>query len=137
MNKPFINVSVSKEKSTIDYGFTWAFREDGEMYSIYVPGFDIYFSCEKDMEKVKARARAMVRSFFNYWVKQEGKNGRELNHLFLQLHKLGFRTNNHNYNLKRLLHKELFNTKFNGEISNVPNNFEGSKIEEKGQLAVA
>lgn len=46
---------------------------------------------------------------------------------FLRIHLLGFRADNHNYTLKRLLNKELLNTKFSSNPV-VPEVFRGLPI---------
>lgn len=117
---PFIKVMKGK----FQFGFTYHAIKDGDMYSCYIPAFDIYFSCNADPEILNKRATSAVKSFFSFWFKKEGAKA-----FFLEIHKLGFRTENDAYNLKRLLNKEIFNTKFQADsVLPLPEGFEDSKV---------
>jgi hypothetical protein len=128
MEKP---TYIKIEHHKITYGFYWSWSIEGEYISAYIPAYDIYFSCKGDIEKATKRAKIMVRAFFDFWVKNQGEKS-----FFLQLHKLGFRTNNHNYTLKRLLNKEKFDTQFYAPER--PSSFEGfNATVQEGELEFA
>lgn len=90
-------IEIKINKGKIDAIFNVVSKKDGSMISCYIPGFDIFFSVSES-EKIESRAKNMVYSFLSYWVKTAGHKS-----FFLELHKLGFRTGNHNFALKQLL----------------------------------
>lgn len=104
--RTFIKIEDGRIK---EYAFQYFFKAEGAFVTCKVPAFDLHFSSPNDEAEVKKRAGAMVRAFFNYWIKDVGPK-----QFFLELHKLNWRTENHNYALKKLLNKEKIDTKFQG-----------------------
>jgi hypothetical protein len=71
------------------------------------------------MEGMHNRAKAMVKSFIRFWTKDGG-----LRSFILKIHSLGFRSDNHDAVMKRLLkNKERVQTKFFGKLDTTPNDF--------------
>jgi len=91
----FIEIKGNK----IHYGFNVFYKKDGDMYSCYIPAYDVYFSCAKDEETMGDRAQAIVSSFYDYWL------DRESGKLFIyKILKLGFKAKrNHHIIRKQLL----------------------------------
>lgn len=73
----------------------------------YIPGFDIYYSSPNE-EKIESRAKNMIRAFLEFWIKNQGQKN-----FFLELHKLGFKTDNHNLQMKNALNNTLKKAVFN------------------------
>lgn len=116
------------------YGFyAYCVEEKGGNYSWYVPAYDIYFS-SPSKEEGSRRAKLMVSSFFNFWVKQQG-----IKQFGLQLHKLGFRaTNDHHTTLQQFLNNHIVKSKFKSPESKLPFDFEAAEqFEQEGEMAVA
>lgn len=90
--------------------------------SCYIPAFDIYFSVQSESQIVKRGGNA-VRAFFQFWLRREGQRK-----FFLELHKLGFRTNNHTAILKELLDGATKSVKFGFERDVIPASFKNATI---------
>lgn len=77
----------------------------------YIPGFDIAFSAPS-REIAKERAPKMIMHFFDYYIQQQ--TWREF---MLKIHKLGFRTELHNHQMKKMLNKRPINAQFSADKS--------------------
>jgi len=122
-NTTFITI----KDGSIDFGGYYFYNEvKGGGFICQMPSFDIFFYA-KDKAEAKKRAHAMVRSFFQHWL-----NDQNWKQFILQLHKLGFRTDNHNYTIKQLLNRRQDNTKFH---SNKGSELEGVANEISAEIA--
>ncbi len=84
-----------KKGGRISSGFFYiAQKEESGMISCNIPAFDIWFSASSE-EEATHRAKSMVNTFFRYWILDAGWK-----QFVLQLHKLGFKTSNHNFTIK-------------------------------------
>lgn len=127
---PYINFSKNK----IDYGFHARYvKEENGMYSWYIPSFDIYFS-SNTKEQGDKRAISMTRAFFSHWINQESFRS-----FILQIHKLGFKApENHDFTIKQLLNKKIFDVKLKSKNSVLPEDFKNSElVEQQGNLELA
>lgn len=110
-----INIKDGK----ITGAFSILYKEEEKCISCYIPGFDISYSVMiDDKSKIKSRGKNMVVSFFNFWVKNQGMKS-----FFLELHKLGFRSEKHDFVLRQLLNNKLKDAKF-GNKTEVEDNQE-------------
>ena len=102
------------------------------MYSWFVPAYNLYFSTDS-LEKGRERGARMVKSFYDFWIKQQG-----FKNFLLEIHKLGFRVpQNHDYTLMQMLNKKLHTAKFKApQISRSDDSFLES-VEQEGELAMA
>ena len=116
----------------ISYGFgTLNIQELDGSYSWYIPSFDIYFS-SKTKEQGNERARAMVKSFFNFWLTNQGFRA-----FALQLFKLGYKTSTH-AEFKNLLNRTNLKATLKSSLSKLPPEFEGSEVLSlEGDLSIA
>lgn len=130
-NKPsFINFTKGK----INYAFHARYvKEENGMYSWYIPSFDIYFS-SNTKEQGDKRAIAMTRAFFSHWINQESFRS-----FILQIHKLGFKApENHDFTIKQLLNKKIFEVKLKSKNGIIPAEFKNSElVEQEGNLELA
>ncbi len=95
------SIKISTGHIEVSYQISYGF--DGKYYNATIPAFDMFF-CTTDEDKIQSRADSMIKTFFNYWAKSDKKTG--FKNLILDLHKLGFRTENHNFAMKNLLNKQ-------------------------------
>lgn len=79
-NYSYLNIKDGK----ITTKFTVFFLHEDGFVNCYIPSFDIYYSAPNDAE-AKRRAPIMMKSFFNFWLKNEGWKS-----FLLQVRKLGF-----------------------------------------------
>jgi hypothetical protein len=124
----FISLSPNK----ISYGFQAMFKieEDG-IYSWYIPSFDIYFS-SPTKEAGDKRAKAMVRSFFNYWLKNQGYRN-----FLMQILKLGYKPSSHQ-ELQSLLNRTNLTANLKSSAKVIPHEFADTEAhEENDSLAIA
>ena len=91
------DIFVNIDKKGINIGYKVIYKDESGMFSAYMPGFDIYYSAPTE-EEVAKRASEIVKSFTDFWIKQNS-----FKDFFLQLHKLGFRTKLHNLFMKKAL----------------------------------
>jgi len=98
----------------------------------YIPAFDLIYSANSS-EEIKKRADIMVKSFVRFYFEEDSSKN-----FFVALHKLGFRTPNHNLTMKEALNKKLVRAKFLNTNNEVPEGFEKSNfLAEQTELAVA
>ena len=100
-------------------GSVRARKESDGRYSAFLIGFDIHFSANSE-EDIKKKARALNRIFFDHYLLHEKKNG--LKKLALELHKLGFKSDNPNA-LHSLVNQKGVSAKFKSNLG-VPEEFE-------------
>jgi hypothetical protein len=124
---------IQFRENGINYGFHAHYKKEGNMYSWYIPSFDIFFS-SKTKEEGDRRAIAMTTSFFNQWIHHESFRS-----FILQIHKLGFRApEHHEYKIKQLLNREKVTGKFRAKDSYLPNDFiDSDSIEQEGNVEMA
>ena len=128
-NKPtFITIN----KDGMKYGFHGHYiKEENGAYSWYIPAFDIYFS-SPNFEEGDRRAVIMVKSFMNFWIKQQGFRG-----FVLQILKLGFKAQDDKA-LQQLLNRKNIDAKLRAVGKSIPAEFLDSKISsQEGELAMA
>lgn len=115
----------------VRFGYRLMYNKDEPgIINYYIPGFNLFFSAN-DEETGSKRGKAMVRAFLDYWINQESPRS-----FILEIHKLGFRTKNHDLVMKEFLHKKITSSKFNSSQSTVPEHFnDGSKEEEEFELS--
>jgi hypothetical protein len=93
--------------------FTKELTEGETHFSCYIPNFDIFYSVSSE-ENIEKRGKSMLKSFFHFWLKREGKRA-----FFLELHKKGFRTTNHQIDMKKILNSEKNSAVFNSDIEKI------------------
>jgi hypothetical protein len=105
-------------------------KKEGDMYSWYVPAYDIYFSSPTE-EIGRKRAKSAVMSFFNYWTKEQS-----FKNFILEIHKLGFRASeNHELTVKKLIDKQHIKAKFKS-AGKTPPSFQEATVSQ-GEMTVA
>ena len=133
-------MSTEKEPTFIKFskeGIHYAFharsiQEKNGMFSWYIPAFDIFFS-SKDRETGRAKAKSMTESFFTYWIGQESFRA-----FILQIHKLGFKSPNHDLTVSEMIKRKRSDAKFTSKNEYLPEGFLNSEsIVEEGELAMA
>lgn len=120
-------IIFKEEGLKIGYGHFTSDNKNGFVDS-YIPGFNIAFS-SPSQEVASQRADAMIRHFFDFWIKNQGWK-----EFMLTIHKLGFRTDMHNLRMKELLNnKRPNNSKFSSPESEDFRRFFGdlNKVEGK------
>jgi hypothetical protein len=101
------NTYIKFEPKGIRIGYrVYRTAQEGGLITSYIPGFDIAFSSASKEIAIK-RANAMVTHFFDYYVKNQ--SWREF---MLKIHKLGFRTEMHDLQMKKLLNNRPVNAQF-------------------------
>ncbi|WP_445720370.1 hypothetical protein [Flavobacterium sp.] len=96
--------------------------ENAKHIDCFVPAFNLKFSTTSE-DNIFKYSNAMVSSYFNYFLKKENFKA-----MIVEIHKLGFRTNQHNFVMHQLLNKKKRNAKFSIDNVNIPEGFEGSKV---------
>lgn len=96
--------------------------ENAKHIDCFVPAFNLKFSTTSE-ENISKYSNAMVSSYFNYFLKKENFKA-----MIVEIHKLGFRTNQHNFVMNQLLNKKKRNAKFLIDSVNIPEDFQGSKV---------
>lgn len=121
------------KKIRITYSFTTLTKKEENGLLCYIPGFDIHFFAPNDEERKKIGA-AMTKSFFDFWIKDQGQKS-----LLLHLNKCGFRTENHNFAMQKLLNNsKISKTKFRLLRDSIPSEFQtAQKFNEEAEFAVA
>lgn len=119
MDKEDIGV-IHIKKGVIDYTINARFKEEGGMYSVYIPSFDIYFSAPT-MDEADRRVTVMMDSFFHFWITQQGWKK-----FVMEIHKLGFRAKGHALAMKNLLNHRPVDAKLNSLDGNIPPEFDSS-----------
>ena len=87
----------------------------------YIPAFDYIFSANNEGE-IKIKSEAMIASFFDYFEKEESFKS-----LIIQIHKMGFRSAQHNYVMSQLLNKKPVNKADMKIVNSVPKEFEDAE----------
>lgn len=109
--------SIAFQKQGIIYNFTSYHKEIEGRFSVYIPAYKMFLSA-KTKEEIKNKSIFMVKSFYEFHLKQNG-----LKNFMLEIHKLGFRTKNHDFIMKNLINGRPTNSKFNQNIVDTPKNF--------------
>ncbi|HQS23209.1 MAG: hypothetical protein B7Y11_01240 [Sphingobacteriia bacterium 24-36-13] len=125
-------IYIQINETGINYSFKSYYRkEENGMYSWHIPAYNLFFSSDS-VEKGTERGRKMVRSFYSFWIKQQG-----FKNFLLEIHKLGFRIpTNHDYNLMQMLNRKIHSAKFKAPQVLSPINF-NEAVEQEGQLEMA
>jgi hypothetical protein len=91
---------VGNGKVRVDYTVFYKKKPNGK-YICYMPGFNHSFTAHSEND-ISIKADAMNQCFFDYYAEKNTFDG-----LILQLHRLGFRSPQHNYVMDQLLrHKK-------------------------------
>lgn len=124
------DVYVRIREGKIEYQWvTKSVVTEGDLYSCYIPGFDLFFSAKSENQMME-RGRQMMKTFFDYWVQEEGYKN-----FVLKIHKLGFKAPKHNFVIKQYLNKRPANAKFKMVNIDTPLGFENSReVEMEGEL---
>lgn len=110
-------VEIMDGKITYSYNVN-VIENTNKMYSGWIPNYDIYFSAPT-RDELLIRSEKVMRSFFRYWIKQEGWKS-----FFLQMNKLGFRADNHDFVMMQMLKGKRSKAKMNARgVRAVPENF--------------
>lgn len=134
--KSFVLIKPANERGVeVTWGFTTLFKPGNDgVTPCYIPGYDIFFSIT-DKALVGKKSEAIMRMFFDHLFMHSGKNA--LGAVALQLHKLGFKTPNDAYTVKRLIKNERISAKFNAAEAKIPNDFIGSeKVSQEMEMQV-
>jgi len=106
--------------------------EDGGC-ACYIPGFEIYLGARSEEERMK-KSKILTKLYFSHFL-DNGKYG--LKNLILELHKLGFRSENDLMVVKQLIDRKPIDSYFTSNLP-LPIEFEDAPREEvKQELAVA
>lgn len=106
------------KKVQVTYSFSILSQDEDEGHACYIPGFDVYFFANTQ-EEILSIGRSMLSTYFDFWIKNQGYKA-----FFLELNKIGFRTENHTFAMQKLLNrKKVGNTKFKLLRGNVPSEF--------------
>ena len=65
------DTTITIRDGNIDVKCTYTSEETEGGYICHIPSFDIYFFA-KDSKESKIRAKAMIKSFFIFWLINEG-----------------------------------------------------------------
>lgn len=123
---PFVQI---KADGGIRYRMKILSTSEGTDY--FIPGFNLFFSVQ-DKAKADQRARHMMTAFFDLWIRDSGPK-----QFFLQLHKLGFRSPNHDHVMQKVLKRNpIRSAKFSSPLVNTMDGFDQSQEVEE-DLAVA
>ena len=95
---------IKVRQDHIEYGFEARYVDDGNMYSWYIPAYDIYFSSPKDTIEGARRAKAMVKAFY---VSRFEKEKQDLKSFLIEIYKLGFYNPDHDKIIKALTDAEI------------------------------
>lgn len=91
----------------------------GDKHLYYVPGFDIHFAASS-FDEAEVKSKAMVASFFDFWVKIQGAKN-----FILELNRLGFKAPQNDYEVQNLIkNRKVGNTNFRINRNAVENPFE-------------
>ena len=111
-------IVINSGKINIAFYVYYKAEENG-MVSSYIPAYNIYYS-SPSMEEAKRRPLIMVRSFYKYWLNNEGwKN------FVLEIRKLGFLASNTgtDFAFKNLLNGRPDKVKFSTPYNTVPEGY--------------
>jgi hypothetical protein len=115
-------IRINKGHININYKVLTNHENDGKYFDCFVPAFNLKF-CTDNKEDINRYSNAMIKSFFNYYLKKENFNS-----LILEIHKMGFRTEMHNFAMKEILNKKKNKANFTIGNSVVPEEFINSKV---------
>jgi hypothetical protein len=119
---PETTIFINKGHIDISYNILSNKKDDSKYVDCYVPAFNLKF-CTTNEENIKKYSRAMIISFFNYYTKKDNFNS-----LILEIHKMGFRTEMHNFAMKEILNKKRNHAKFMTKNVEIPEEFKNSKV---------
>lgn len=106
MNSTKTEVKIEKNKINVSYTIvSLEEKSDDNIFYCLIPGFDLVFSSSK--QNIQKYGKILVKAYFSYYLKNESFNS-----LILELHRSGFKTNQHSYTLKQLLNKKENSAKF-------------------------
>ncbi len=123
-NEPFVAFSGDKvkKKTHVVWGIIMLTKKIDSVQSVYLPGYDIYYSA-KDDETARKKAIALTQVYFRHFVNR--KNG--IGALALELHRLGFKAPKDALTLSRLLKREISDARFKSTAS-TPDDFMGASM---------
>lgn len=98
--------SIQIKSGNITVSYNVHFIAEEGMVSAYIPAFDIYYSAP-DRETAERRSENAVKAFHKYWMENQGWKK-----YILKLHHLGFKTANHEVQMRNMLHNRPVNAKF-------------------------
>lgn len=125
-------VSFEPGKVKAEYNILVKADQKNSRYTCYIPAFDLIYPA-KSNEDIKKRADAMVSSLMNFYFKEDNPKN-----LFIALHKLGFRSPNHNMIMKDALNKKEIRAKFQNISNYIPEGYDVANFETKEtELSVA
>jgi len=115
-------IRINQGHIDINYRILANNTENGKYYDCFVPAFNLKF-CTDSEENITRYSKIMITSFFNYFIKKENFNS-----LILEIHKMGFRTEMHNFAMKEILNNKRKNANFMIGNSSIPEEFINSKV---------
>jgi len=134
VSTPKVEFHFNKEKGGIN--LKWEFRvyyknmEDGG-FACYIPGFEIYFGANSEEARLR-KCKTLTKLYFDHFM-NDGKYG--LKNLVLELHKLGFRTENDLMVVKQLIDRKPIDSYFTSNVP-LPMEFEDAEKDEVTQELV-
>lgn len=134
---PFVSLKpIGKNGIQLTHAYRVKYKksEEGRL-SCYIPSLDIYFGC-KNKEAVRDKSRTLTNLYFDHFF-VHSKDG--VKKLILELHKLGFKSNdNYAYLIHKLSKREFIPAKFKSVGSQSPDEFlEASEITDEATMEVA
>lgn len=133
----FVCFKPKDNQVEVSWNFTTFFKpEKNGKATCYLYGFDIFFQVNKyDETAITTKSTAILKMFFDHLFLHSGKNG--LKSCAMQLHKLGFKSNNDALTLKKLINNERISAKFNSVTTQLPADFVGSeRVSKQEQMEI-
>jgi hypothetical protein len=120
---PFVQIKPRKDGIYVSWAYNalYNMKKDGK-YSCYIPAFDIYYTAIS-LEEVKKKSDKLLRLYFDHFFIHN--SGNKLKDVALQLHKLGFKSQNDAYIIHQYSKKQPnpIPSKFNGSERSRPADF--------------
>lgn len=113
-------IHITPDSIEVSYNVFKKSKTNGKIIC-YIPAFDYIFSANNDNE-IKVKSEAMIASFFDYYEKEESFKS-----MIIQIHKMGFRSAQHNYIMSQLLNKKPLNKADMKIVNSVPEEFEDAE----------
>ncbi|HXU28048.1 MAG TPA: hypothetical protein VN698_12530 [Bacteroidia bacterium] len=131
------NKNIAKKKEDfiefkdgkINYGFSAFFKRVDERYSVHIPAYDLVFSA-KDKESMDRKALKIVKAFYDFNI--DHKSWRSF---MLTIHKLGFRSPQHDFIMQSLMNKKPTKAKFSSNNQQKPNYADMESVELANEMS--
>lgn len=103
--------------------FDVKYREENGFVDVIIPAYGLTYSAT-NVETAMNRAKTMVKAFYSYHLEKKG-----LKNLVLQIHKLGWHSQMHNFTVKQLISGKLHDAKFTQEESESDSAYKSEALE--------